>query len=121
VIAAAHRPDVLVDAVEDVPGTGTTFRPAERRLARRKLWIAFALPSAGRAHVDAGARRAIVRHEASLLPAGVVQVEGAWLSRDAIEVVGPDGEVFAKGIARLASGDADSWLGKQRPRWHPRP
>ena len=111
-IAAAHRPGVLVDAVEDVPGTGTTFRPAERRLAVASSGSRSRC-RARAAHVDAGARRAIIDHDASLLPAGVVGVEGTWVPGDAIEIVGPDGDVFAKGIARLAAADRGSWLGKR--------
>lgn len=111
VIAAAHRPGVLGDAVAGSPGVGTVFRPGERRLSRRKLWIAFALPSNGRVRVDEGARRALVDGEASLLPAGAVAVEGTWAPGDAIEIVGPDGAVFAKGIARLGSDGALTWLG----------
>jgi glutamate 5-kinase len=48
-----------------------------------------------------------------LLPAGVVSVDGSWAPGDAIEVVGPDGAVFAKGIARLASSSAESWMGRR--------
>jgi glutamate 5-kinase len=111
VIAAAARPDVLPDAVAGVPGVGTVFHPSERRLPRRKLWIAFALPSAGRVVVDAGARRAVLEQDASLLPAGAVAVTGTFIPGDAVEVVGPDGVVFAKGIARLGSADAPEWIG----------
>jgi glutamate 5-kinase len=113
VIAAAHRPDVLRDAVAGSPGVGTIFHPGSRRLSRRKLWIAFALPSNGRVHVDEGARRAVVGHDASLLPAGAVRVSGSWLPGEAIEVVGPDDVVFAKGIARLGSRDAPGWIGRR--------
>jgi glutamate 5-kinase len=112
VIAAAHRERVLVDAVSGLPGVGTYFHPAERRLSRRKLWIAFALPSNGRVHVDDGARRAVAEGEASLLPAGVVSAAGSWIPGDAIEIVGSDGLVFAKGIARLGSDQAASWMGQ---------
>ena len=52
VIAAAHRPDVLVDAVEGVAGVGTVVRARSERLSARKLWIAFALASEGTITVD---------------------------------------------------------------------
>jgi glutamate 5-kinase len=113
VIAAAHRPNVLTDAVAGHPGVGTVIHPASRRLSRRKLWIAFALPSKGRVRVDEGARRALIGHDASLLPAGVVTVSGTWIVGEAIEIVGPDDVVFAKGIARLGSLDADRWIGRR--------
>ena len=82
------------------PGVGTVFRPRGRRLPARKLWIAFAVAAAGTLVVDEGARRALVEREASLLPAGVVSVSGRFDADDAVEIAGPDGVVFAKGLAR---------------------
>ena len=52
----------------------------------------------------------------SLLPAGVVAVHGTFSPEDAVEVVGPDGAVFAKGLARYASGRAAEWVGRQSDR-----
>ncbi|HVB04881.1 MAG TPA: glutamate 5-kinase [Acidimicrobiales bacterium] len=113
VIASATRPGVLADAVAGRAGVGTVVAPLARRLPARKLWIAFALPAVGRVVVDAGARRALLEQEASLLPAGVVSVEGAFGVDDAVEVVTESGEVFAKGIARLASANAEQWRGRR--------
>jgi len=110
VIAAADRPGVLGDAVRGRPGVGTVVQAHERRLGARKLWIAFALPAAGRVLVPEGARRALVEHEASLLPVGVVAVEGEWAVGDAVEIAGPDGAVFAKGIASLPSARREEWM-----------
>jgi glutamate 5-kinase len=99
VIAGAQRPGVLVDAVDGVRGVGTVFHPRERRLPARKLWIAFALASSGRVEVDAGARAALVERGSSLLAAGVTGVRGSFAAGDAVELAGPDGKVFAKGLA----------------------
>lgn len=98
VIADAARSGVLADAVADVPGVGTVIRPHERRLAARKLWIAFAVGARGRVVVDGGAARAVASGTASLLAAGVVSTEGAFAAGDPVEVLGPDG-VVAKGLA----------------------
>ncbi len=112
VIAGARRPGVLVDAVDRVPGVGTVVSPKPRTLGARKLWIAFALDPVGRIVVDDGARRALVEREASLLAAGVVAVEGDFVPDDAVEIVGLDGLVFAKGLAGLAAATATSWVGR---------
>jgi glutamate 5-kinase len=101
VIAAADRPNVLLDAVAGVGGVGTVVHPHERRLPARKLWIAFALAAAGVVEVDEGARRALVDGNRSLLPAGVTGVKGDFMADDAIELAGPDGIVFAKGLTRI--------------------
>jgi len=103
VIAGAGRERVLADAVAGVPGVGTTVLPREARLPARKLWIAFAVGAAGRIEVDAGARRALVEGGRSLLPAGVVRGVGTFTEDDAVEIVGPDGRVFAKGLSRMGS------------------
>ncbi len=112
VIAAAHRPGVLSDAVSGVAGVGTVVQPRPRTLGARKLWIAFALDPAGRVVVDDGARRALVEREASLLAAGVVTVEGDFVPDDAVEIVGPDGVVFAKGLVGLGASNAADWVGR---------
>ncbi|HKI90652.1 MAG TPA: PUA domain-containing protein, partial [Gaiellaceae bacterium] len=60
---------------------------------------------AGRVHVDAGARRAIVGGGASLLAVGVVSTEGGFRAGDGVELVGPDGEPFARGIASVDASE----------------
>ncbi|HZB71797.1 MAG TPA: glutamate 5-kinase [Acidimicrobiales bacterium] len=113
VIAAADRPGVLADAVAGVPGVGTAVRPRSKRLAARKLWIAFAVGSHGRVVVDEGARRALVERGVSLLPAGVREVRGRFVADDAVEVAGPDGRVFAKGLVRVGAGQLAALAGRR--------
>ena len=100
VIADAGRPGVLRAVLAGDPGAGTVFRPRTRRLAARKLWIAFAVGASGTLVVDDGAKRALIDGEASLLPAGVVDVTGAFDIDAAVEIAGTDGVVFAKGLVR---------------------
>jgi glutamate 5-kinase len=113
VIADASRPGVIQAAVAREPGVGTTFRPHERRLPARKLWIAFAVGSSGTVVVDAGARQALIEREASLLPAGVTGVRGRFGAEDAVEIEGPDGKVFAKGLVRHDSASVACWAGRR--------
>jgi glutamate 5-kinase len=105
VIAHAGRPDVLADAVAGRLGVGTVFRAHDRRLSARKLWLGFASASAGCVVVDDGARRALLERGTSLLPAGVRDVTGDFDEGDAVDIAGPDGRVFARG---LAAADADA-------------
>lgn len=100
VIAAADRPAVLSDALAGEAGVGTVFVPRPVRLPARKLWIAFAVGAAGTVVVDDGARQALMARGVSLLPAGVIGAEGAFDADDAVELAGPDGKVFAKGLVR---------------------
>jgi glutamate 5-kinase len=105
VIAAATRDRVLADALSGVAGVGTTVVPRDRRLPARKLWIAFAIGASGTLVVDDGARRALERGGASLLAAGLVSVSGDFDADDAVEIATVSGEVFAKGLVRIGSGD----------------
>ena len=86
---------------EDV---GTWFRPREDRLAARKRWIAFAVPPQGRLTVDAGAKKALTERGKSLLPSGLVEVEGDFHAGDVVALADAAGAEFARG---LASYDAD--------------
>lgn len=72
-----------------------------------------ALASQGQLHVDAGALRALKERGASLLPAGVRAVEGAFRAGDAVEVrVEGDSRPFAKGIAQYDASELRRVLGK---------
>ena len=113
VIAAAARDRVLVDAVDGVAGIGTVVQPRPTRMSARKLWIAFAVASAGRVTVDDGARWALTQRGVSLLPAGVVAVDGDFAEGDAVELAGPDGVVFAKGLARVTASDLTRAAGRR--------
>lgn len=105
IIAAAHRPNVLVDAVAGTPGVGTTVRAHAQRLAARKLWIAFAIGSAGQITVDGGAQQALLTRGGSLLAVGVTDVQGDFPAGEAVEVAGPDGLIFAKGLVEIGASD----------------
>ena len=97
VIADGTQPGAVPEALAG-SGSGTRFAPAESAPAF-KLWLRHGKRIAGRIHVDAGARRALVEGGASLLAVGVTRAEGGFRVGDGVEIVGPDGAVFARGIA----------------------
>ncbi len=84
---------------------GTRFPAAEQVLPAYKLWLRFGKPVAARLHVDEGARRAVAEDGKSLLAVGVVECEGRFEAGDAVELVAPGGDVFAKGIAGAARAE----------------
>jgi glutamate 5-kinase len=104
VIADARRSDVIVDVAKGAD-IGTWFVAREGRMEARRLWIAFALRVRGRISVDAGAARVLRDGSASLLGVGVTGCEGAFAAGDAVEVVGPDGAVVARGLVAYDAGD----------------
>ncbi len=113
VIADAGRPGVLAAALAGAPGVGTAFRARESRLSARKLWIAFAVGSAGSLTVDEGARVALTERGRSLLAAGVTAANGGFRPDEAVEIAGPDGQVFAKGLVRVHADRATEWMGRR--------
>ena len=111
VIAGAHQADVLANAITDNP-SGTIVRAKSARLSAKKVWIAFAVRSHGKVAVDGGAVAAVVERKTSLLPAGVVAVSGEFQRGNAVEVCGPDGVTFAKGLSALSSTELTAAAGK---------
>ena len=111
-IAAAAAPGVVLDAI-DGRAVGTSFAPRPHRLPSRKLWIAFAQGAAGRVVVDAGARAALIESGRSLLPAGVRGVDGTFDADAAVEIVGDDGHVFAKGLSRYGAAQLRAVAGRR--------
>jgi glutamate 5-kinase len=104
VIAAGRGESVLAPIVAGEP-RGTRFHPSEHGLSAYKLWLRFGKPVAGRLVLDEGARRAVAGEGASLLAVGVASVEGRFEPGEAVELAGPDGAAFAKGIASAAATD----------------
>lgn len=112
VIARAEADDVIVRAVAG-EAVGTTFHGADRNLSSRQLWIAYASEIRGRVTVDAGAAAALARGTGSLLPAGVVRVDGDFEPGDTIDVVDPRGSVVARGLAVMSAEQAAASLGRR--------
>ncbi|RMF81605.1 MAG: glutamate 5-kinase [Planctomycetota bacterium] len=85
---------------------GTMFVPRDRKLPSRKRWIAVCSKSRGRVRVDSGARRAIESGGASLLPAGVVAVEGEFAKGARVDLFDGDApQPFAVGIVSYAADE----------------
>ncbi len=82
--------------------SGTRFHPGKGRVSSFKLWLKYAKPSHGRLTVDHGAERALRDRGTSLLPVGVVEVEGQFEAGDAVEVRG-DGRAIGKGIVNYSA------------------
>jgi glutamate 5-kinase len=105
VIAPGRAPGVLVDVLAGAD-VGTLF-VAERAtaLSSRKHWIAYGAKPAGRLVVDDGARRALCEQRKSLLPRGIVAVEGAFGPGETVSVATADGTEIARGLAAYDADD----------------
>jgi glutamate 5-kinase len=96
-------------AGEDV---GTFFAPTGPRASARALWLAHAAESAGSLVLDDGAVRAVTARGASLLPAGVVGVDGAFEAGDPVDLVDRSGRVVARGLVGYSSAEVPGLLGR---------
>ena len=83
---------------------GTRFVPHPERTPAFKLWLRYAKPARGRVVVDAGAARVLRESGSSLLPVGIVAVEGEFEAGDAVEVVCGD-SVVGKGIVNYSAAE----------------
>ncbi len=90
---------------------GTLFLPRESRLTSRKHWIAYTLTPKGRIVLDKGAKAAILKGGKSLLPSGILRVEGRFAVGDAVLCVDEAGEAFAKGLINYPSAEVGQICG----------
>jgi glutamate 5-kinase len=100
---AAHR---ILDRILAGEEVGTVFL-AEGRIRGKKRWVAHASHVAGRVRVNAGAEEALRGGKASLLPAGVLGLEGDFERDDVVAIADANGHDFARGTINLDRGEAD--------------
>jgi len=84
---------------------GTLFLPAPRAMSSRAQWIAHTLKAKGSLRLDDGAAEALAVRKRSLLPSGIVGIEGTFTRGDPVDVAGPDGTVFARGLCAYSSAE----------------
>jgi glutamate 5-kinase len=101
VICSGFEPGAVMRAVAGEP-VGTRCAPRPIGISSFKLWLKYAKPSHGRLRVDGGAARALREGGTSLLPVGIVAVEGAFDPGDAVDVV-QDGTRIGKGIVNYSA------------------
>lgn len=114
IIANGSEPDVLV-RLADGETLGTRFLPAATQLEGRKRWLLAEKPH-GVVHVDAGAAQKLLRGGASLLPVGMVSVDGEFGRGELLGVFAPDGRKIAHGLTSYGSADLSKLCGVQSNR-----
>lgn len=104
IIANGLVPDVI-KGIFDAREIGTLFLPTRPRMTSRKCWIAFTLKPKGVIRVDSGACKAIVEQGRSLLPAGILDVEGSFGIGSPVRCVDADEKTIAKGLVNYPASD----------------
>lgn len=108
-IVNGRKPEVF-DALRENLCPGTLFQARLSPQRARQLWLAHTLESKGTLHIDKGAEHALMQRGASLLPSGIIGVEGNFAVGDAINIVF-DNHVIAKGLTQFNHHDVSQVLG----------
>jgi len=112
IIAKGDKPDILIRLFSG-EAHGTFFVPKKKKLANRKCWIGFNLRPEGIIHIDNGAARAILKKGKSLLPSGIVGVDGEFDVGAPVEFKNGDSEILGTGLVNYSSTDIHKIMGLQ--------
>jgi glutamate 5-kinase len=109
-IIASGRIEHPLQAIAE-GGPCTWFLTPANPVTARKRWIAGSLEPKGTLTIDAGAVTAL-RSGKSLLPAGIVRVDGGFERGDAVVIRGPDGAEIGRGLVAYDADEAEKIRGK---------
>jgi glutamate 5-kinase len=121
IASAAGIPTVVADAA-NAPAAlagdpvGTYFAARGRRPATRLLWLKHAAVARGSLRLDPGAVEAVVKRHASLLPAGITGVEGAFDAGDPVDLRDENDTIIARGLVNYDAPEIPGLMGRST-RW----
>jgi glutamate 5-kinase len=115
VIANGCKPDILKKLFSGKE-IGTFFVSKKKKLKSRKCWIAFTLKPKGVIRIDDGAAAAILNRGKSLLPSGIVDVEGEFNVGAPVEFKKGDNETLGTGLVNYSSTDIRKIMGLKSSR-----
>jgi glutamate 5-kinase len=107
-----ETPNVLGEVLEGKPG-GTFFSSDQSPLTSRKQWIAYTLRPKGELLLDEGAVAALTLRGKSLLPSGILDIQGTFLTGDPITCATQKGVVFAQGLTNYSAETLQRIKGKK--------
>ncbi len=102
IIANGKKPGML-RAVFDGETVGTLILPKKNKLTGKKHWIAYTLKPQGVLVLDDGARDALEQRLRSLLPSGIVSVEGDFDAGECVSCRDTSGREFARGLTAYSA------------------
>ncbi len=103
----------VLQRIFDGEQIGTWVMPESRRIAGRKFWLAYNLDASGTLVVDDGAKEALFKKGKSLLPAGVVAVEGRFGVGALVRILSLDKTVLGVGLCNYTQAELKKVLGKK--------
>lgn len=90
---------------------GTQFEPQPQTDNARKRWITYGLIPMGKLYLDSGAVKAISHQGTSLLPAGIIAVEGEFSASDAVQLCNQEGVELGRGLVNYNSSEIEQIKG----------
>lgn len=109
----AGKERMIIERVFNGEECGTWIVPDEKSISRRKYWLAYHCDPAGDLIIDSGAEKALLSGGKSLLPAGIVEVEGKFKAGELVRVVNTSGKSLAVGLSCYSSADMLKIMGNK--------
>jgi glutamate 5-kinase len=110
VIANGYGPDILIRLAAGEMH-GTFFVPREQKLNRKKCWIGYTVNPQGTLKVDAGAAKALLDNGKSLLPSGIVDVQGQFPIGAVVAVVSEEDQLIGNGLVNYNAEEIRTIMG----------
>jgi len=111
-ITKGSEPERLLGLMAGEPH-GTVFAPDPQPLNARKRWLAYGAMPVGTLWLDRGAVVAVRDRGRSLLPVGIVAVEGDFEAGDAVRLADREtGREIARGLVNYSAADLNQILGR---------
>lgn len=111
VVADGSAENILRDITAG-KNCGTLFLPRDHKLNRRKGWIAYASRTHGTIWLDDGAQKAILEKGKSLLPSGIIRIDGDFQRGHVVTIQGSLGEI-ARGIVNYGANEIERIKGRR--------
>jgi glutamate 5-kinase len=112
IIANSSTPNI-VNRIMDGENIGTFFCPGVKSLQSRKRWLAFNQSEKGAIIIDEGAATALTKKGKSLLPSGILKIEGIFADKDLVQIKTKSLVVIGKGISNYSSEQVKKIKGLQ--------
>ena len=96
-ISSSGEEDAVIRGVDRL-SKGTYFAAGKTHLKTRQQWMAFYTQGKGRLYIDSGAAKALTQGGKSLLPSGIVAIEGEFVKGDVVDVYSSENVFLGRGI-----------------------
>ncbi len=110
IIANGKQSDILLK-IMNFDNVGTLFIPCNKKVESRKRWIGFIVRPKGKIYIDDGAIEALKNKGKSLLPSGIVKIDGNFVKGDVVSIMNNENKEIAKGLTNYSSEEVQKIKG----------